>query len=331
MEGGPINSYTEDDFTTPLVARGTTISTTAQKLYLIIYYLFVYLFYLFMLCCADGFEEQRRQRYIVIARRTVALICAMIIGLQSGTTVLLPHTPHTHRTQHTTHAPHTPRTHRTHTAHNTPHTHTAHNTQHTHRTHTAHNTQHTHRTHHTHTAHNTQHTHRTHTPHTTHNTRTAHTTHTAHTPHTPLTIFKWDTQNAFNTISSHIQNDTGLGDNLMTLLSSLGIIGLFFTFPAGYVNDRFGAMWTGLIGAVLTSAGYAGMSFTDKESYAAMLICLMLVGFGSGTTFLAALSTGLKTIPGYPGIPIIKAFFYIFIFIFCFPDLSNIYLFNAFC
>jgi MFS family permease len=165
MEKGPINSYTEDDFTTPLVAR-------------------------------DGFEEQRRRRYIIIARRAVALICAMIIGLQSGTT------------------------------------------------------------------------------------------------------------NAFNTIASHIQNDTGLGDNLMTLLSSLGIIGLFFTFPAGYVNDRFGAMWTGLIGAVLTSAGYAGMSFTDKESYAAMLICLMLVGFGSGTSFLAALSTGLKTIPGYPGLGI---------------------------
>lgn len=44
MEGGPINSYTEDDYTTPLVARGTTISTT-QKLYLIIYFsiLFIYL------------------------------------------------------------------------------------------------------------------------------------------------------------------------------------------------------------------------------------------------------------------------------------------------
>lgn len=134
----------------------------------------------------------------------------------------------------------------------------------------------------------------------------AHTAHNTHAPHAPITHhFEWDTQNAFNTIASHIQNDTGLGDNLMTLLSSLGIIGLFFTFPAGYVNDRFGAMWTGLIGAVLTSAGYAGMSFTDKESYAAMLICFMLVGFGSGTTFLAALSTGLKTIPGYPGIPII--------------------------
>ena len=80
MEGGPINSYTEDDFTTPLVARGTTISTT-QKLYLIILYYFSILFiYLFMLWCPDGFEEQRRQRYIVIARRTVALICAMIIG-----------------------------------------------------------------------------------------------------------------------------------------------------------------------------------------------------------------------------------------------------------
>jgi MFS family permease len=146
---------------------------------------------------------------------------------------------------------------------------------------------------------------------------TAHTAHTTHrTPHTHYLSF-FGTQNAFNTIASHIQNDTGLGDNLMTLLSSLGIIGLFFTFPAGYVNDRFGAMWTGLIGAVLTSAGYAGMSFTDKESYAAMLICLMLVGFGSGTSFLAALSTGLKTIPGYPGIPIIT-FFHILILFFYF-------------
>lgn len=32
-----------------------------------------------------------------------------------------------------------------------------------------------------------------------------------------------------------------------------------------------------------------------------MLICLMIVGFGSGATFLAALSTGLKSVPGYPG------------------------------
>jgi hypothetical protein len=39
MEKGPINSYTEDDFTTPLVARGTTISTTTQE---VIYLIFLF-------------------------------------------------------------------------------------------------------------------------------------------------------------------------------------------------------------------------------------------------------------------------------------------------
>lgn len=33
---------------------------------------------------------------------------------------------------------------------------------------------------------------------------------------------------------------------------------------AGLVNDRFGATITSLIGAVLTSVGYAGMSYTNK-------------------------------------------------------------------
>jgi hypothetical protein len=73
------------------------------------------------------------------------------------------------------------------------------------------------------------------------------------------------------------------------------------------------------------------MSFTDKESYAAMLICFMLVGFGSGTTFLAALSTGLKTIPGYPGIPIITFFSYSnFIFIYFLILLFNDLLINIY-
>lgn len=110
------------------------------------------------------------------------------------------------------------------------------------------------------------------------------------------------TTNAFNTIATHIQNDTGLSNGQITLLSSVGIIGTSFTMFAGLFNDRFGAMLTSLIGAVLTSSGYLAMSFTDKGTYPAMVASLTIIGFGSGASFLGALSTGLKVIPGYPGV-----------------------------
>ncbi|KAJ5067981.1 transporter mch1-related [Anaeramoeba ignava] len=87
--------------------------------------------------------------------------------------------------------------------------------------------------------------------------------------------------NAFDKISSKIQNTEHYNDGFIQVLTSLEMLGLYFTIPAGFLHDKFGAKIASLIG------GVSSITF---------FFTLWLV-FGLGTGFICSLGTALKVSP----------------------------------
>mmetsp|Transcript_3495 Transcript_3495/g.5198 ORF Transcript_3495/g.5198 Transcript_3495/m.5198 type:complete len:535 (+) Transcript_3495:5-1609(+) len=112
------------------------------------------------------------------------------------------------------------------------------------------------------------------------------------------------TTNAFNPIGVEIEKELGLSSQQTNVLTSMGLIGLFFTIPAGMLNDRFGPFITCFGSLFLTAGGYMLASFLSESTYPLMLICLLLVGFGGGATFTCALATIFKVFSSNPGLPV---------------------------
>jgi MFS family permease len=94
----------------------------------------------------------------------------------------------------------------------------------------------------------------------------------------------------------------GLSSQQTNVLNSFGLVGLFFTIPAGFVNDRFGSFRTMFLSTFLVVGGYLITSFLNKEAYPAMVICMAIVGFGGGAVFTCSLSIAIKTVSKNPGL-----------------------------
>mmetsp|Transcript_32871 Transcript_32871/g.82561 ORF Transcript_32871/g.82561 Transcript_32871/m.82561 type:complete len:553 (-) Transcript_32871:56-1714(-) len=112
------------------------------------------------------------------------------------------------------------------------------------------------------------------------------------------------TPNGFNGILTLMHQNLNLSDSQADLVSSLGLVGLFFTIPAGFLIDRFGSFPPLIGGGLLTFLGYIGMSFCTSSTWWLLAILFTLVGFGSGTTFIAALSTSIRMLPNNTGVAV---------------------------
>ncbi|KAJ3446082.1 permease-related [Anaeramoeba flamelloides] len=99
--------------------------------------------------------------------------------------------------------------------------------------------------------------------------------------------------NIFGTFSGDMQTDLNFSDTFISLLTSFGMIGLYFTiFPAGWANDRVGPRMSSVIGGICCGVGYFVMSY--QSSHAGIFIMYVIASFGIGTSFICALgSSGL--------------------------------------
>lgn len=70
------------------------------------------------------------------------------------------------------------------------------------------------------------------------------------------------TPNGFNFFARKLQTDMHLTDTELALLSGLGLLGLNFTFPVGYVLDRWGPVKLSLVAVV----GIVGGMLDDIRS-----------------------------------------------------------------
>lgn len=80
--------------------------------------------------------------------------------------------------------------------------------------------------------------------------------------------------------------------NFGALLAGLGVSGLWFTLPAGIVADKFGPSVTAFVGGVLSAGGYLGFSFAPSKGL--LVLSYLIVGVGSGSTFLSSLRTAIS-------------------------------------
>jgi hypothetical protein len=84
------------------------------------------------------------------------------------------------------------------------------------------------------------------------------------------------------------------------LVGGLGLLGVYFVIPAGYALDRWGPVWVGVIGTVMTAVGYLAISFVPSDPswfWIFLLLGFCLVSFGSGGVFLSALGTSISVSP----------------------------------
>ncbi|KAJ6227119.1 permease-related [Anaeramoeba flamelloides] len=110
--------------------------------------------------------------------------------------------------------------------------------------------------------------------------------------------------NIFATFSSDIQADLKFSDTFISILTSFGMIGLYFTiFPAGWANDRVGPRISSTIGGICCGVGYFLMSY--QSSHAGIFIMYLIASFGIGTSFICSLgSSGLVSRPDLIGVSI---------------------------
>ncbi len=66
-----------------------------------------------------------------------------------------------------------------------------------------------------------------------------------------------------------------------------------------YALDRFGPVVVGIIGSAMIALGYTAMSFCSSDLWVVALLCIIVVGFGSGAVFMAALGTSITISPTY--------------------------------
>ncbi|KAJ5072197.1 permease-related [Anaeramoeba ignava] len=98
--------------------------------------------------------------------------------------------------------------------------------------------------------------------------------------------------NAFNHLNSKIKDDQNYSENFMSQLASYGMVGLYFTIPAGILYDRIGPRFTSILGSILASGGYLLMSFIPGKF--SMSFFFVIVGFGLGFSFIVSLGTAVK-------------------------------------
>lgn len=107
--------------------------------------------------------------------------------------------------------------------------------------------------------------------------------------------------NAFFRVRERLQEDQGMPAWQLNLVASFGMLGLYFTIPAGLILDRFGAPITIAIGSVMSVVGYICMAFTGAKTWYLMWGCFTLAGFGQGAVFIAAMGASMKALPDAPG------------------------------
>jgi len=117
------------------------------------------------------------------------------------------------------------------------------------------------------------------------------------------------TTNAFNNMSLKLQADLQLSPQELQLFAGMGLVGVYFVLPAGYLLDRFGPVLVGIIGSAMVALAYTAMSFCTIQLWPVALLCIIAVGFGSGAIFLAALGTSITVSPtgGGWGVAIVSA------------------------
>lgn len=109
------------------------------------------------------------------------------------------------------------------------------------------------------------------------------------------------TPNAWSLTGGDMQDDLDLTDSQINLITSFGLLGLFFTFFAGLLYDYVGVAPMVGIGCITTTGGYFVMSFGGQDSWLLILFAFMFVGFGSGGAFTSVLGFGLKSLSKNPG------------------------------
>eukprot|EP00033_Pygsuia_biforma_P002357 GCRY01002607.1.p1 GENE.GCRY01002607.1~~GCRY01002607.1.p1 ORF type:complete len:547 (-),score=109.54 GCRY01002607.1:591-2231(-) len=110
--------------------------------------------------------------------------------------------------------------------------------------------------------------------------------------------------NLFNFISDDVQADTGYSDGQISLLQSLGQLGLYFTLPAGVILDRFGYWKTALGGSLLSIVSLFAVSLCNGDTFGWFAFFFCVSSFGFGAAFITALGVAIAMAPKYGGAPV---------------------------
>ncbi|KAJ3423852.1 permease-related [Anaeramoeba flamelloides] len=95
----------------------------------------------------------------------------------------------------------------------------------------------------------------------------------------------------FSIFYESMADELNYSDMFISLLTSFGIIGLYFTiFPAGWSNDKFGPRLSSFIGGVVAGICYIIMSYASKKGW--MIFWNICASFAIGTSFISALGAG---------------------------------------
>lgn len=65
---------------------------------------------------------------------------------------------------------------------------------------------------------------------------------------------------------------------------------LSLSTPLSYALDKWGPVRVSILGTLMISLGYVGMSFCPPHLWSLMLLCFVVVSFGSGTASFVLLS-----------------------------------------
>eukprot|EP01112_Ceratiomyxa_fruticulosa_P004151 TRINITY_DN1452_c0_g1_i3.p1 TRINITY_DN1452_c0_g1~~TRINITY_DN1452_c0_g1_i3.p1 ORF type:complete len:441 (+),score=61.65 TRINITY_DN1452_c0_g1_i3:228-1550(+) len=101
--------------------------------------------------------------------------------------------------------------------------------------------------------------------------------------------------NAIAAIGVKLKPDLGFSALQMNILAPVTMLGLFFTVPAGMAFDSFGALVTSAVGSMMIIVGYLCAYFVPLKLAWLIYIFFGIAGFGSGITFICALSTMIKS------------------------------------
>jgi|ERR1712137_544867 len=123
------------------------------------------------------------------------------------------------------------------------------------------------------------------------------------------------TVNAVDNLTSAIKEEEGFENYQISLIQTVGLFGLYFTFFSGLALDRFGPIKVSIVGAMCNVIGYLIMFLAGGFDYQAsrgqefgMVFCLIvgysMVGLGSGTMFISAMSNAFQVMPTRPGLAV---------------------------
>jgi len=111
-----------------------------------------------------------------------------------------------------------------------------------------------------------------------------------------------------NNLTTMIENSEDLETWEISLIQTVGLFGLYFTFFSGLAMDRFGPLKVVIVGAILVIVGYIIMAISSYFSSGLMVTLLVIgygiVGIGSGTGFMCAMGASLTILPSHPGLAV---------------------------